>query len=1178
MNNLMKGLIFTLGFVPCVGFAQKTVQIDVKSNVHSISPYIYGANATFDKATATRWGGNRSTSYNWESNASNGGNDYEFISDNHYDYSGSHTPATPILSSVKSADSKGQYSLVSLQACGYVAADMDGAVTAEEIAPSDRWKAVSFKKNSPYTLTPDLTDDTVYIDELINYLSANLGRAGDGGVSAYAIDNEPYLWNSTHARMHPNKTTPEELLEKTIKLSSVIRELAPGADVVGPMFFGYTDAYKWGMENDFAKWNTYAHFGSGNTAKDYYNWFVEYYLNNLRLSEEATGIRPIDAIAFHWYPESYGKTTHARIVNVTGDEETSTSEMVAPDMIEARLQAPRSLWDKKYTYTDAAGNTSYVCTWQGQAIIKKIQKSIDTFYPGTKIAFTEFEFGAEDHWSGGLSLVDVLGVFGKENVYLACKWNSFKKYGSLAYDLYLDYDGNGSKFGNTSVYAMGDTTSLSTFASLDDNKNLHIIVVNKTADAQNTTFNIDNGLYTNGVVYGFGQSSSTITQIGTIGTITNSSFAYSLPAYSAVHIILNAAPQTEILNAHITDPNANKIVMSFTDPLSLASAIGAANEFTVSVNKEIMTVSSVEVAEKTATLTLTNPVSANNDTIVVSYNGTNVMGSSNLPIYPFDTVRVYNELAGTPMEVLDATIDTIGSFVKISFSREIGSIQNIGGITITQNNTNVTIDSVKKSTESPYDLYVYPAIRIVKYLPTTLANSTQNDLTATDGTTISNFSLEIVGGANYAPTVDSIVMIDNFNVNMHFNAAMSPNIDYTNVGLTVTHNGTTLEYSANYKTSARILQLTMKEPMLPGEEYIISYTDHGKVVTIHNGVLGSFSQTIANNLRNTEASVVTVPGVMQGEQYWYCVGDPVVEVCGDTAPQGNGNSLGYISTGDSYFYKISVPKETKYTFTVRYASERVGELNYTIDNNTYHLTLPQTSGFTVWKDAFRVIPLTEGEHEIKVDILEGGFNVNYIEVTEEEKYPNATITRAQVLSSGNSLFIYFSTGIETLPTPEELTFTSNDTVINIASVNYNTNSTNTLKCTFDTLIYAKKELKLSFASKTILTFDGGGVLDTTLTVLNKSTKYYVPPVIDAISTIDGSNFVISPVPVEANADFVITTNDANEISYTIINSLGATVATGNFTTEATLSIPNPGVYSIVFVSNSNTFTKKIIVK
>ena len=93
MKNISKGLIIAFSLVPCWVFSQKTVSIDVKRDVHSISPYIYGTNESYDGATATRWGGNRSTSYNWENNASNGGNDYNFTSDNYYDNTGKTTPA-----------------------------------------------------------------------------------------------------------------------------------------------------------------------------------------------------------------------------------------------------------------------------------------------------------------------------------------------------------------------------------------------------------------------------------------------------------------------------------------------------------------------------------------------------------------------------------------------------------------------------------------------------------------------------------------------------------------------------------------------------------------------------------------------------------------------------------------------------------------------------------------------------------------------------------------------------------------------------------------------------------------------------------------------------------------------------------------------------------------------------
>ena len=72
--------------------------------------------------------------------------------------------------------------------------------------------------------------------------------------------------------------------------------------------------------------------------------------------------------------------------------------------------------------------------------------------------------------------------------------------------------------------------------------------------------------------------------------------------------------------------------------------------------------------------------------------------------------------------------------------------------------------------------------------------------------------------------------------------------------------------------------------------------------------------------------------------------------------------------------------------------------------------------------------------------------------------------------------------------------------------------------------------------------------------------------------------MIAPIPVNAKAGFTIKTSDPNVISYTIINSLGAKVAIGNFTRETTLSIPKAGVYTIIFGNGTDTFAKKILVK
>lgn len=1183
MNNLSKTILLALSFAPCVGFAQKTVEIDVKKNVHEISKYIYGTNEPYDGATATRWGGNRSSSYNWETNASNGGNDYNFISDNFYDYSGAVVPAYPVLQAVKEADSKGQYSLVSIQAVGYVAADKSGKeVTTDEIAPSARWIPISFHKDttkSPYSLLPDTEDDTVYIDELVNYLTKTLGRAGDGGVSAFAIDNEPYLWSSTHARMHPNQTTPDELIEKTVSLSNVIRSLSPGTEIYGPMFFGFSDAYHWSssLSSDNA-WRAIQ-----KRSRDYYtekkvryDWFVDYYLDTLWGVEQATGIRPIDAIAFHWYPEAYGKTTHKRIVN-TGRDGVSGAELIAEDMIEARLQAPRGLWDEKYSYYGQDGAESYV-SMSGRAIISQIRKSINTYYPGTKIAFTEFEYGAEDHWSGGLCLADVLGVLGREDVYLACKWNDFAKFSIAAYDLYLNYDGNGAQFGSTSVYAMQDDNAvLSSFASLDEEGNLHIVAVNKTNDVQSTTFNIANGYYTSGVVYGFDKTSSSISQYGTIDKLENSSFTYDLPAYSAVHIVLNAVAQTKLTNAEVLDANADEIVLSFDSNVTIKNAANAINEFSVSVDGVNYEISSVALAsEKVVNVKLSNAIKATDNNIKISYLGTNVDGISNLPIASFDTVYVYNEMKDAPLYALSASVNLFGNCISIPVSKEIGEFSETG-IILTQDGQNVEFKNAEFDSDSR-TLLLYPQERIFKYSKNVISSTSNTKIFAKDGAAFADFSFEIVGGANVTPTIDSMFVEDNYTIKMYFSSNMEPTTDYSNAGLSILNGDESIPFTATYKVSNRVLTLKTTDPLSAGVDYTLQYVDNGLVRTIHYGMLEAFSQTLINKIEDNGAEVVAIPGTIQGIQYWTRVGSPVVEESSDDSELNTtGTHLGYISTGDVYTYKISVAEAKNYTIYFRYASETDGAVNFVIDGQSYFLNVPSTKGFWKWSEAYRVLPLTEGEHEIQMQVIKSGFNLSYLNFVDEENYPVAKVSKAKVFGTGDFIMLTFSTRIETLPSVNDLVLTVNDTVnVPVTAINYNSESV--LNVLFDTLIYKGATVKLKFSSQTIVTADGGSVADAEIKVTNNSSKIYVPPTVDAIDCISDESLTLSPIPADVNQEIVISNDGGEEVSFVVLTATGAVALKGTFNDSTSFVISKAGVYTVIFSDGKSQIVKKIVVR
>ena len=92
------------------------------------------------------------------------------------------------------------------------------------------------------------------------------------------------------------------------------------------------------------------------------------------------------------------------------------------------------------------------------ALLPKVLASIE-IYPGTKLAITEYSYGADDHFSGGIAMADVLGIFGKYGLYAAYYWPTSSKvdYVAAAYRIYRNYDGKKSTFGDISLNATAST-------------------------------------------------------------------------------------------------------------------------------------------------------------------------------------------------------------------------------------------------------------------------------------------------------------------------------------------------------------------------------------------------------------------------------------------------------------------------------------------------------------------------------------------------------------------------------------------------------------------------------------------------------------------------------------------------------------------------------------------------
>ncbi|MEO6096090.1 MAG: glycoside hydrolase family 44 protein [Fibrobacteria bacterium] len=507
-----------------------TVEISLRGPATLISPYIYGANEWCNPTdlplTATRWGGNRLTGYNWETNASNAGLDYIHNSDNYLvktlPTEEQKLPARAVEKLHSTFSPRKQYIQATVQLAGYVAADKNGAVNEGESAPSARWKKVVFEKPSALSLMPDANDGEVYMDEFVNYVVAKVGKAGAGGIRGWSLDNEPGLWTFTHPRIHPGVLNVGSMIEKSAAAAKAVKKVDPGAEVYGPASWGWGEMMSLVEGSD---WKT--------AYSKLYDWYIAAYLALMKVESDKAGKRLVDVLDFHWYPEAKGD---CRIIIDACDQNSDAQA-------EARIQSPRSLWD----------NTFIEKSWITQSTANKpinllghVKSSIAARYPGTRMAMTEYEYGGHDHWSGGIAQADVLGVLGREGVYLATLWSQPGRFSKAGFRIFLDYDGKGGTYGDLALPVSGaDRAALSVYAALDtkDATKLHIVAINKTAAVRATKFTLPGGTFTSATVHGFDEGSGgAITARSPLSSLTAAEFSYDLPARSVLHFVLTGSP------------------------------------------------------------------------------------------------------------------------------------------------------------------------------------------------------------------------------------------------------------------------------------------------------------------------------------------------------------------------------------------------------------------------------------------------------------------------------------------------------------------------------------------------------------------------------------------------------------------------------------------------------------
>jgi hypothetical protein len=541
--------------------------INSSQAVKPISPYIYGSNSSsITNRTFDRSGGNRLTGYNWETNASNAGADWYHHSDYHLTGGqANQPPGAAVNGMIQSAGAAGRAALVTIPMAGYVSADASGTVDETQIAPSSRWREVVPKKSTKYpgdplSLNPNKTDAYVFTDEFANWVE---NAKQPGQPVFYSLDNEPALWGDalpqgwqsgsppnpccnpangidpspqgrTHPTIHPYAPTFNEMRDKTIAHAAAIKDVNPNAVVFGGVGYGWNEFRS--LQDAPGNLRTPAHPGGDQPGElHYYEWL----LSEVAKAEMDQGRTLMDVIDLHWYPEARGNDNNGVSRRVTFD-----SRATDPGVVAARVQSTRSLWDP--TYTEMSWITS-CCSGGPIKLLPHLERDIADFKPGTKIAITEYNYGAGNHYSGGIAQADFLGILGREGVFAANWWDlgNGSSFVNAAFNMYVNYDGAGAQFGDTSVAGSTDNNASSAiYASVDstDPNRMVVVAINRTGSSQTTGIAVTHDrIFDHAQVYQLtaGVSAAPImTHAPDIALDLLNAFQYTMPAWSVSTLVL----------------------------------------------------------------------------------------------------------------------------------------------------------------------------------------------------------------------------------------------------------------------------------------------------------------------------------------------------------------------------------------------------------------------------------------------------------------------------------------------------------------------------------------------------------------------------------------------------------------------------------------------------------------
>jgi Glycoside hydrolase family 44/Secretion system C-terminal sorting domain len=476
--------VFLFFITTLTAFSQVIISIDPTAARRAVSPYLYGRNNSFS-STDPNWtlpdknliqlrdagvtffresNGNNCTKYNWRRKLSSHPDWYNNVYTNDWD-------KTALTLQKNFPHAQGMWAF---QLIGKVAKTNKANFDEWTYNQSKWWEGVNQNLAGGGVLNPtgtkakvegnpDLYLENWPADSTVALMKHWFGANGLGlnktKIQYWNMDNEPEIWGSSHDDVMPAQLPAEEFMQRYVTVAKKARAYYPAIKLVGPVV-----ANEWQWYN----WNNKPIVADGRN----YPW-LEFFIKRIAEEQKATGIRLLDVLDIHFYPE------------------TAVSEEI--------VQLHRVFFDRNYVYPGANGvknvNGSWDTSQNKEYILARVNDWLDKYLGanhGVTLGVTEIGIQGTDPNVTAVWYASTMGEFMKNGVEIFTPW-SWKTGMWETLHLFSRYNKTISVKGESS-----NETLVSAYPSINAAQDsLTVVLVNRSTNtAQNAVINLTNFIVT----------------------------------------------------------------------------------------------------------------------------------------------------------------------------------------------------------------------------------------------------------------------------------------------------------------------------------------------------------------------------------------------------------------------------------------------------------------------------------------------------------------------------------------------------------------------------------------------------------------------------------------------------------------------------------------------------------